>query len=238
MGVCVCDAGRAGLDCTVPTSVDGGATGYDRSAAGGTSAGAAAATANGTMAAVGGVATGEGADEISPLIYVYELPAHFNVWVAIARARQCGFDQDAEKTARDCWWTGTDPVYSSDIVLLRRLLRSRHRTHDPYRADYFYVPLLNSMGFHTHKYGIYMPSKPAAELVDAAVRHIAKAYPFWNRTGGADHLLPFTGDDGATWLRGRLPWATALSTRSRTSCCRRSTGRIGCCRRRHGYARL
>ena len=58
----------------------------------------------------------------------------------------------------------------------------------------------------SYRYGIYMPSPTAARLVEGALQHVRAAYPFWNRSGGADHLLPFTGDDGATWLRGRLPW--------------------------------
>ena len=62
-----------------------------------------------------------------------------------------------------------------------------------------------SLGFVTHRFGIYLPSAPAARLIDDAISFVSTAYPFWNRTKGADHLLPFTGDDGSAWLRGRLP---------------------------------
>ncbi|KAL1522967.1 hypothetical protein AB1Y20_017931 [Prymnesium parvum] len=168
LGVCVCEEGRAGIDCS-------------------------AATPDPQTVAAGGRAA------LSPLIYVYELPAHLNAWVALPKVLPSGC------TDSSCWWLGSDPVYSVDIVLLRRLLQSPHRTLDPEKADYFYVPLLNSMGFHSHKFGIYMPSKPAADLIAAVVEHIRTAHPYWNRSGGSDHLFPFTGDDGATWLRGRMP---------------------------------
>jgi hypothetical protein len=32
-----------------------------------------------------------------------------------------------------------------------------------------------------------------------ALRHIREAYPFWNRTGGADHIWLFAHDEGACW---------------------------------------
>ena len=80
-----------------------------------------------------------------------------------------------------------------------------HSSPQPETADFFYVPLVLSLGFVSHRFGIYLPSAPAARLIARAIAYVRSAFPFWNRTGGADHMLPFTGDDGSTWLRGRLP---------------------------------
>jgi len=96
-------------------------------------------------------------------------------------------------------------MYSADVQLLQRLLRSPHRTLDPEQADFFYVPLMLSLGFMTHRFGIYLPSATSAQIIDAVVAQVKFTLPYWNRTNGADHLMTFTGDDGSTWLRGRSP---------------------------------
>ena len=187
-GVCVCPISRRGVDCSVRT---------DRPAV--------APPGGGGSADDGGGAGGSGSrpsgSRPSPLIYVYELPAHLNTWISMPKivSRGCS-------TEVDCWWVGKDPVYSIDLILLRRLMNSTHRTDDPAEADFFYIPILNSMGFHTHKFGIYMPSAPAARVIQSAVDFVRIRYPFWNRTGGSDHMIPLTGDDGSAWLRGRLPF--------------------------------
>eukprot|EP00965_Chrysotila_dentata_P003099 101348-Pleurochrysis_carterae.AAC.1 len=60
----------------------------------------------------------------------------------------------------------------------------------------------------THRYGIYMPSSHAARLVSAALEYVRGVWPFWNASGGRDHIFTFTGDNGAVWMRARLPLLT------------------------------
>ena len=134
----------------------------------------------------------------SPRIYVYELPAEYTTWLALSPSAN-------DPGAEGMWWQGLDPVYSADLRLLNRLLVSPHRTLDPARADFYYVPMLLSLGFISHRFGIYLPSAPAARVINRTIAHIRSAYPYWNRSDGADHIFMFTGDDGAAWLRGRLP---------------------------------
>lgn len=63
---------------------------------------------------------GMGYQEIGrkPLVYVYELPPRFNTW------------RNLERHDR--------PLY---VHIWQRLLSSGHRTADPQRADYFFVPV-------------------------------------------------------------------------------------------------
>ncbi|CAI5498721.1 unnamed protein product [Closterium sp. Naga37s-1] len=58
---------------------------------------------------------------LRPLIYVYDLPPHFNTW------------QFAQTRYID---------WREQVFFLERLLRSPHRTPDPAQADFFYVPLM------------------------------------------------------------------------------------------------
>ena len=197
-GTCICDAFASGIDCS------------DAAAGAASARPPASAAANGTAAAGSATepARGRGVFEarigvLRPRIYVYELPPHLSTWLALPHvgdAINCG-----TLGGRPCWWQLTDPMYSADLRLLNRLLTSPHRTLQPEHADYFYVPLMLSLGFVTHRFGIYLPSAPAARMIDEAVRYVRTAYPYWNRTRGADHMLAITGDDGSAWLRGRLP---------------------------------
>ena len=226
-GTCICAGDATGIDCSderiaLPHSKDAGTRtageremavlglppaephgGVGHQSNGPRGAEHAGADAGGAVR-LGGAVGGQGTSGVvpAPRLYIYELPARLTTWLALPHLRQstCG-----EGDGVSCWWQRTDPMYSADVTLVRRLLRSAHRTHDPHNADYFVLPLMLSLGFMTHRFGIYLPSSTSAQLVTEAVRHVQHAFPFWNRTDGADHLLTFTGDDGATWLRGRLP---------------------------------
>ena len=48
------------------------------------------------------------------------------------------------------------------------------------------------------------------------LRHISTVYPFWNASGGADHLWPFTHDEGACYAPAALARATLLVHWGRT----------------------
>ena len=100
---------------------------------------------------------------------------------------------------------GIDPAYGADVAVLRRMLSSPQRTWQPEEADFFFVPLLLSIGFRSHRFGQYMPSGGAARLINSTIEHIMRTAPWWNASRGADHMLTLTGDLGACWLRARLP---------------------------------
>ena len=186
-GTCACHAGAHGIDCSDSATVSAG--GGDSGSSGTTSAASAEAR-------IGAV---------SPRIYVYQLPSEFASWLSLPRAAHEAELTRTGGSERSIWWQVTDPMYSADTRLLNRLLASPHRTLQPEKADFFYVPLMLSLGFTSHRFGIYLPSAPAARLIRRAIEYIRSTFPYWNRTDGADHLLPFTGDDGSAWLRGRLP---------------------------------
>ena len=150
-----------------------------------------------------GGGSGGAASNVRPLIYVYELPARFNAWTALNVLQPRGCCEVGTAKCPPCWWSDADIGYGADLMLLRRLLRSGHRTTDGAKADYFYLPLTLSLGFRSHRYGIYMPSSTSANLIGDAVAHVRARWPWFNKSGGADHMVAWTGDLGAVWLRAR-----------------------------------
>eukprot|EP00955_Chlamydomonas_euryale_P077964 363062-Chlamydomonas_euryale.AAC.9 len=60
------------------------------------------------------------------------------------------------------------------------------RTQDPWEASLFMIPTYmlryGGMGYAEHPTG-------AAAHVLGLIDHVRKAWPFWNRTGGADHFF-------------------------------------------------
>ncbi|KAF8044998.1 hypothetical protein N665_5834s0002 [Sinapis alba] len=111
-------------------------------------------------------------------IYVYELPARFNVdWV----------------TASDrC----ASHLFAAEVAIHRALLSdSSVRTLDPEEADFFFVPVYVSCNFSTTN---GFPSlSHARSLISSAVDFISDGYPFWNRTRGSDHVFVASHDFGA-----------------------------------------
>ena len=112
-------------------------------------------------------------EEISPnsasstqtLIYVYDLPP----------------DIKAEPLRE-----GQKPtLYSLQAVFLTALLQSEHHTDDPNRADFFFVPVLDTDG----AWGNTSDPDGYGRKVTRAVQFIQKVGPYWNRQNGADHIF-------------------------------------------------
>jgi hypothetical protein len=87
-------------------------------------------------------------------------------------------------------WRPTVAIDRNTAYLLwERLLASPHRTTHAADADYFFVPVA-AMGPVDH--GVPM----------LAAQHVAATWPFWNASGGADHIFVWSWDFGPCWVAG------------------------------------
>jgi len=87
------------------------------------------------------------------------------------------------------WYRTFTPHRDLGALLHERLLSSRYRTADPEEADFFFVPI-SPMGVVNHYQAV------------RAARWVRRAYPYWDRKQGADHVYAFPWDFGATWVGG------------------------------------
>lgn len=142
-----------------------------------------------------------------PLIYVYDLPAAYNtrMWQYRSGREACMWrNQQISNASTIKFFT-----YAVEAYLHETLLQSEHRTLDPEKADFFYVPMYTGCFMHP-VYGwadapIWgAPNAPrvqhAANMHVEAKRWIQSHFPFWNRSGGADHIWLAPHDEGACWL--------------------------------------
>lgn len=108
-------------------------------------------------------------------IFVYELPSSFNEdWLTDARC--------------------SNHLFAAEVAIHQRLLRSPLRTFDPLDADFFYVPVYVSCNFSSTT---GFPSLGhARNLLQSAVKLISHEMPFWNRSGGSDHVFVASHDYG------------------------------------------
>uniref|UniRef100_A0A0C9QRW6 TSA: Wollemia nobilis Ref_Wollemi_Transcript_12453_2652 transcribed RNA sequence n=1 Tax=Wollemia nobilis TaxID=56998 RepID=A0A0C9QRW6_9CONI len=109
-------------------------------------------------------------------VYVYNLPAKYNEdWLENSRC--------------------DSHLFAAEVAIHRALMSSSVRVMDPGEADFFFVPVYVSCNFSS-KNGF--PSLGHARpLLGSAVEYISGALPFWNRSGGADHVFAATHDYGA-----------------------------------------
>ncbi|KAG2484066.1 hypothetical protein HYH03_017086 [Edaphochlamys debaryana] len=83
-----------------------------------------------------------------------------------------------------------DPMYTAYEYFLSFFLSDTTvRTENPYEANLFFVPALNY--FYSENVN------PAGFHAADVVSYVRQTWPFWNRTGGTDHFMFFTGDRGA-----------------------------------------
>jgi len=90
--------------------------------------------------------------------------------------------------AFNLWRPRVAAIRNTPYEFWSRLEASAHVTDEPGEADLFFLPV-SPMGASTH-----------TVLVEA-VRYAAERWPFYNASGGADHLLVAPWDFGAAWIR-------------------------------------
>ncbi|XP_057779383.1 probable glycosyltransferase At5g03795 isoform X2 [Salvia miltiorrhiza] len=74
--------------------------------------------------------------------------------------------------------------YASESYFKKALFNSHFLTNDPWEADLFYLPFSIASLRHDKRIGV----GGIQTYIRNYVRDISRAYPFWNRTGGADHF--------------------------------------------------
>ncbi len=148
----------------------------------------------------------------SPAIFVYELPIEFNVqlWTTKSKDEDCALRAYVEGNATQ--WK--QHAFGMEVALHERLLASEHRVSDPELADFFYVPVwggcwLSRFSRPTPRHHDFfhlrnaMPeiktprAARASQVYRRALAYISSTWPYWNRSGGADHIWTFPHDEGA-----------------------------------------
>ncbi|XP_075517464.1 putative glycosyltransferase At5g11130 [Primulina tabacum] len=74
--------------------------------------------------------------------------------------------------------------YASESYFKKSLFSSHFLTDDPSEADLFYLPFSIAGLRHDRRIGV----GGIKDFIKDYVRKISREYPYWNRTGGADHF--------------------------------------------------
>ncbi|GLT36693.1 hypothetical protein SLA2020_110560 [Shorea laevis] len=74
--------------------------------------------------------------------------------------------------------------YASESCFKRALMKSHFITRDPTKADLFFLPFSVARLRHDHRVGV----EGIKDFVRDYIFNISQNYPYWNRTGGADHF--------------------------------------------------
>lgn len=109
-------------------------------------------------------------------VYVYDLPSKYNEdWLSNPRC--------------------SSHLFAAEVAVHRAVMGSEFRTTDPLQTDFFFVPVYVSCNFSAVN---GFPSMAhARSLLSSAVDLIAAELPFWNRSGGSDHVFVASHDYGA-----------------------------------------
>lgn len=187
-GSCACDRGWGGVDCSAKIAKDASRS-LDLKGA------------------------------LRPLVYVYDLPPEFNVHLlqqrmdpSMCHHRSWMSDDETDEPSGPRMRWG----YGAETGLHEAMLNSPHRVFDPELADVFYVPVYGacvhflfgrSPDWHA---GLSSHAVAVTYFYKAALEWVRREMPFWNRTGGADHLVPFFFDEGACYAPREARNATLL----------------------------
>ncbi|CAK9157198.1 unnamed protein product [Ilex paraguariensis] len=140
-----------------------------------------------------------------PLIYVYDLPAEFNILLLEGRHFNLKCVNRIYNDRNATRWT--DQLYGAQMAIYESILSSPFRTLNGEEADYFFVPVLDSciipraydvphLSMQEHN---GLRSSLTLEFYQKAHDHIVAQYPYWNRTSGRDHIWFFSWDEGACY---------------------------------------
>mmetsp|Transcript_13969 Transcript_13969/g.45781 ORF Transcript_13969/g.45781 Transcript_13969/m.45781 type:complete len:469 (-) Transcript_13969:196-1602(-) len=152
------------------------------------------------------MAVGGTGARLRPSIYVYELPAKFNTWLAETRVtpEDCVY----RRYVLDNLTKWENYAFGLELALHESLLSSPHRTLNPHDADFFFVPVqggcfISRFTRPTPRHNLYVTKAPVGapilgnEHYRSTLDWIRSAHPFWNASRGADHLWAFPHDEGA-----------------------------------------
>ncbi|KAL4856586.1 DNA-directed RNA polymerase II subunit RPB2 [Chlorella vulgaris] len=160
-----------------------------------------------------------------PFIYVYELPPIYNAVLLSYRTEKAHcvvrFFDEHNRTIMN------DPhLHNLETGLHEMLLQSEHRTLDPSEADYFYVPVYSRCLIYPVAFATdfpYFHGGPAASRIGAATNLLLEVFhwirshhPWWDRSGGRDHIILSVHDEGSCWIPAALRPAIILSHWGRT----------------------
>uniref|UniRef100_A0A7S0VHX0 EGF-like domain-containing protein n=1 Tax=Polytomella parva TaxID=51329 RepID=A0A7S0VHX0_9CHLO len=147
-----------------------------------------------------------------PLIYVYDLPPRYGSDMLQYRIESgsCVYRR-FNGHHNESRFTGHN--YMLETAFHEMLLTSTHRTLDPEEADFFFVPAYAACLFSLtgnndvpgFPEGIVGSRVFASSILQLeAKRWIQNNLPYWNRTGGRDHIWLDLHDEGACYSHAEL----------------------------------
>ena len=219
-GFCVCAAGWWGVDCSIPAD-DNSATAASadidpEDPLGVAQLGLTDAAASENSAAAELAAPSAATPPLRPLIYVYEMPPAFTTDQLVRRHDKmfCAH-RTYLKGNKSQYAYGIYQGYVLEVILHEWLLSSPHRTLDPSKADWFYVPVYGSCAMVTAIFTTPNTIFPkyrtalASKLYAGAYEHIKTQWPYWNASGGKDHIWTFGYDEGGCFAPAPL-WPSMI----------------------------
>ena len=220
-GFCLCEPGWWGIDCSIANT--------DASAGIAQTAASAAAPTASAAPAVHAASAAAAASRVRPLIYVYEMPQSLTTDLLQRRHDKlfCAHRTYLKANATQYAY-GIYQGYVLEVMLHEWLLGSAHRTTDPAEADWFFVPVYATCAIVTAIFGT-PTTRPtryrlaiASRLYLRAYEHVRTSLPYWNASGGADHIWAFGYDEGACFAPAPLRpsllishWGNTMSAHNR-----------------------
>ena len=134
-------------------------------------------------------------------VYVYELPPQYNVWL------YSELNTVASYAYRDgLYGSGIHPsvtpggfyVGPNELSLHERFAASARRTHDPEQADFFFIPAWGQAAKLAGAGVVHDPRFSAGlhGYYESVRAYVAETWPYWERSGGRDHIWVAMGDHG------------------------------------------
>lgn len=74
--------------------------------------------------------------------------------------------------------------YASESYFKKAFMKSHFVTKDPSKADLFFLPFSIARMRHDRRIG----TEGIPDFISHYIFNISQKYPYWNRTGGADHF--------------------------------------------------
>ncbi len=142
----------------------------------------------------------------SPTVYVYELHEHTTLILQYRNAPDYCVHR-LFSAANETLFSARY-AYTVEVALHERFLNSEHRTLDASAADFYFVPsylacvilpVYDFTGHAEYMHGYPMRPITAMRMSLAALHTIRARFPYWNASGGTDHLFLFAHDEGACW---------------------------------------